>query len=114
MNSKEFELKNGEKRTSLSFENGDLVRSRFNKVGSNEPYAGKKKDGTTFVGQNHYLGVTDLKTNKEVTVTITKGQKASLDKQGDLTGKTLEAYEYVKKSEPNKGKKLVGVRVKSS
>lgn len=103
--------KTGKAWTSLTFEVGDKGTFRFSKVGSNEPYAAKRKDGSTFVGQTHYIGVT-TSDGKEVTVNLTKTQKAGLDKMGDLKGKAYEVYEYTGKSEYNKGKKLVGIRVK--
>jgi hypothetical protein len=46
--------------------------------------------------ENHSLGVFDPKDDKEETIylKITPAQKMNLEKHGDITGKTVEFYQY--------------------
>ena len=47
----------------------------------------------TGIYENHSLGVL-TEDGKEIYLKITKGQKTSLEKAGDLTGRTIEFYAY--------------------
>lgn len=64
-------------------EAGDKYKAKYNTVRS-------VKTGDY---ENHSLGVVTAD-GKEIYLKITQGQKKSLEKAGDLTGRTIEFYQY--------------------
>ena len=104
MKTDEFDRKDGTKGTSYRLEDGDKVVAMFDKVGSRENLI--VKDGKPLKIMNHFLGVTYE--DKEITLTVTGGQKKVLDKITDLTGKTIIAVGY-----ENDFGEQVGCRVKA-
>lgn len=91
MKETKFKTKEGQEGVNYSLEDGDEVVSRFSEVGTRQNPA--IVNGKAVIINNHFLGVT-TKEGKEVTLKITEGQKKVLDKEGDLTGKTILGRKY--------------------
>jgi hypothetical protein len=85
--------------------NDEFTVGKYAKVGMSEHPASVK--GKLVIIKSYFLGVI-TKDGKELSLTLSEGQKKALDKTEDLTGKTIVFSEYEHKQY---GKKL-GARVK--
>lgn len=99
-----FPLKDGTQGVAYIPENGDVFTSRFDAVGKNTHPAIVK--GKAVMIESFFLGVKD-KDGKEITLTISKGQKKVLDKDKELNNKKIVFANYEHKTY---GKQL-GVKI---
>lgn len=104
MKIKNFTRDDGTEGKSYSLQAGDVVTSRYNKVGVKSSATLDKETQKPIPIENYFLGV--KWEGEDIVIKITKGQKKVLDKVGDLEGKQIKGVEY-----ENEFGKNVGVRV---
>lgn len=100
MKEEKFQKKDGSEGVKYTLEAGDKVVSRFDKPRSN----------TQGNYPNYSLGITHPEKG-DIYVQLTPAQFEKLDKIGNLTGKTIEAYEYENEYSKQKNTKYVGVKI---
>jgi hypothetical protein len=83
MKTETYKRNDGSEGTNYTPEVGDKFKARYSSV----------RTVKTGIYENHSLGVL-TEDGKEIYLKITKGQKTSLEKAGDLTGRTIEFYAY--------------------
>lgn len=93
MEEKEFKRKDGSEGVEYKLEAGDIVEAMFGSIRKSDERLGvNKKTGKPFKTRDYSLGVKF--DDKDIYVKLTKTQAETLEKEGNLLGKKIEAYEY--------------------